>query len=150
VVAGGAHIAMGLGAGAVTALVATAPALLVEAVAGLALLGALASALATAVGSAAHRDAAVVCLVVSASGITVLGISAPFWGLVAGLALWAAGRRPPGSRGVAQGPNACRAMTSEGGAARPRRGSVGRWPPRPPRRRPGSARSCATGAGAGA
>jgi benzoate membrane transport protein len=133
VVAGGAHIAMGLGAGAVTALVATAPALLVEAVAGIALLGALASALSTAVGSAAHRDAAIVCLVVSASGITVLGISAPFWGLVAGLALWAAGRRAAGGPGAApevtrvassahseQGATSVAlAMTSEGGAGPP-------------------------------
>ncbi len=125
VVSGGGHIVMGLAAGAVTALIATAPVLLVEAVAGLALLGALASALATATGSAAHRDAAVVCLVVSASGITVLGISAPFWGLVAGLALWGAGRRLAGgtaTKGVstpppgAGTPLAATAMTSEGGA----------------------------------
>jgi benzoate membrane transport protein len=123
VVAGAAHVALGLGAGAATALIAMAPALLVEAVAGLALLGALASSLATAVGSAAHRDAAVVCLVGSASGVTVLGISAPFWGLVAGLALWAASRRAtPGherrSDPAMGGRNAPRApaMTSEGGA----------------------------------
>jgi benzoate membrane transport protein len=133
VAAGGAHIAIGLGAGAATALVATAPAILVEAVAGLALLGALASALATAVGSAAHRDAAVACLVVSASGVTVLGISAPFWGLVAGLALWVAGRRLAGGPGAdTQVPKVASrslgeheatlvapAMTSEGGAAAP-------------------------------
>ncbi|CAA9467479.1 MAG: Benzoate transport protein [uncultured Solirubrobacteraceae bacterium] len=130
VAAGAAHIAMGLGAGAATALVATAPALLVEAVAGLALLGALASALATAMGSAAHRDAAIACLAVSASGITVLGISAPFWGLVAGLALWAAGRRlagrpgaaPEGARGASSSLGEQKAtlvgsaMTSEGSA----------------------------------
>lgn len=128
VVAGGAHIAMGLGAGAVTALVAMAPALLVEAVAGLALLGALASALTAAVGSSEHRDAAVACLAVSASGITVVGISAPFWGLVAGLALWGAGRRLAGGAAAAsvppsppagRTPLAVPSMTSEGGAAPP-------------------------------
>jgi benzoate membrane transport protein len=32
------------------------------------------------------RDAAVITFVVSASGITALGISGPFWGLTAGLA----------------------------------------------------------------
>jgi benzoate membrane transport protein len=132
VVAGGGHIAMGLGAGAVTALVATAPALLVQAVAGLALLGALGSALTTAMGSAAHREAAIACLVVSASGITVLGISAPFWGLVAGLGLWAAGARlapgaaAPQAASVAPPPLSEQgatlvppAMTSEGRAAPP-------------------------------
>jgi benzoate membrane transport protein len=135
VVSGAAHIAMGLGAGAATALIATAPPLLVEAVAGLALLGALAAALTTAMGSAPHRDAAVVCLVVSASGVTLLGISAPFWGLLAGLALWVAGRpraappaRPPrpavGSRG--RRPPRPRAARRCGDAARGRLLTVGR------------------------
>ena len=81
------HVVLGLGAGVATALALAAPALLVEAVAGLALLGALAGALTAAVASGEHRDAAVVTFAVSASGIVALGISAPFWGLVAGLAL---------------------------------------------------------------
>jgi benzoate membrane transport protein len=58
----------------------------------------LGAGLVAAAGSAEHRDAAVVTLVVSASGIAPLGLSAPFWGLVAGLALLAAhgsGRRAP-------------------------------------------------------
>ena len=54
--------------------------------AGLALFGALAAALAAAMADAERRDAAIVTFIVSASGITVAGISAPFWGLVAGLA----------------------------------------------------------------
>lgn len=103
-------------------------ALLVEAVAGLALLGALGSSLATATASAAHRDAGVACRAISASGITALGISAPFWGLAAGLVLWAVGRRlaaragtsgpPPAPQGLAT-PLVAPAMTSEGGARRP-------------------------------
>ena len=35
---------------------------------------------------AERREAAIVTFVVSASGITAASISAPFWGLVAGLA----------------------------------------------------------------
>jgi benzoate membrane transport protein len=86
-VAGGAtYLVLGLTAGLAAALVAIAPPLLIEAVAGLALFGALAGALAAAMADAARRDAAVITFVVSASGITVGGISAPFWGLVAGLA----------------------------------------------------------------
>ena len=79
------YLVLGLTAGLAAALVAVAPPLLIEAVAGLALFGALAGALAAAMADAERRDAAIVTFVVSASGITVAGISAPFWGLVAGL-----------------------------------------------------------------
>jgi benzoate membrane transport protein len=84
--AGGAtYLGLGLAAGAATALVAIAPPLLIEAVAGLALFGALGGALAAAAADAERREAAIVTFVVSASSITAAGISAPFWGLVAGL-----------------------------------------------------------------
>ena len=71
---------------------AAAPSLLVDAVAGLALLGALAGALAAALAEPGPRDAAIVTFVVSASGITAAGISSSFWGLVAGLAFLGLGR----------------------------------------------------------
>ena len=79
------YVVMGLFAGLATALVASAPPVLISAVAGLALVGALMGALAAAMADPALRDAAVITLVVSASGITAFGISAPFWGLSAGL-----------------------------------------------------------------
>jgi benzoate membrane transport protein len=91
-VAGGGLIALGLCAGVATALVAASPTALVDTVAGLALVGALAGALASALADEARRDAAVVTLVVSASGITLASISASFWGLVAGIAFLALGR----------------------------------------------------------
>ena len=78
-------IVLGLGAGLATAVAIAAPEGLIEAVAGLALLGALTGALAVALADSPDRDAAVITLVVAASGITIAGISAPFWGLVAGL-----------------------------------------------------------------
>jgi benzoate membrane transport protein len=80
------YLVLGLAAGAATALVAIAPPLLIEAVAGLALFGALGAALTAAAADAERREAAIVTFVVSASSITAAGISAPFWGLVAGLA----------------------------------------------------------------
>ena len=97
-VAGGAtYLVLGPAAGVATALIATSPPLLVEAVAGLALLGALGGALGSALGTAPgppaatggadHREAALVTFLVTASQITALGLSAPFWGLLAGLAL---------------------------------------------------------------
>ncbi len=95
--AGAGLIVLGLGAGVATALVAASPAILVEAVAGLALVGALAGALTAALADPDRRDAAVVTFVVSASGITAASISASFWGLVAGLAVLALGRVRGGS-----------------------------------------------------
>ncbi len=87
VVAGAATVGLGLCAGAATALIAASPPLLIEAVAGLALLGALGGSLRAAMDADGElREAAVVTFVVSASGITALSISAAFWGLVAGLA----------------------------------------------------------------
>ena len=80
------YLLLGLGAAFVTALSAAASPLLVETVAGLALLGALGTSLATALSGERHREAAVVAFLVSASGQDVAGIGSPFWGLLAGLA----------------------------------------------------------------
>lgn len=91
-VAGVAYVLFGLGAGAATAFISAAPPVLIEAVAGLALLGAFGSALMAAVAAPADREAAVVTFLVSASGLTFLGIGGAFWGLVAGGAIMALGR----------------------------------------------------------
>ena len=88
-------IVLGLGAGLAAALASAAPAGLIEAIAGLALLGALTASLAVALADTPDRDAAVVTLIVAASAITVGGISAPFWGLAAGLGVrWLQRLRP--------------------------------------------------------
>lgn len=70
--------------GLTAAVVLTAPPLLIQAVAGLALLGALGGALAGAVKEEGERLPALVTFLVAASGLTVWGIGAAFWGLVAG------------------------------------------------------------------
>ncbi len=82
----------GLGAGAATGFLAASPPILIEAVAGLALLGAFGGALMAAVADPASREAAVICFLVTGSGVTLLGISGAFWGLVAGGAMLALGR----------------------------------------------------------
>jgi benzoate membrane transport protein len=82
-------VVLGLGAGLATALIGIAPPLLVQAVAGIALLPPLGAALAAATADDELRDAAVITLVVSASGITALGVSAAFFGLLAGLVVLA-------------------------------------------------------------
>lgn len=88
------YLLFGIGAAFVTALSAAASPMLVETVAGLALLGALGSSLATALAGERHREAAVVAFLVSASGQSVAGIGSPFWGLLAGLAFLGLRHRP--------------------------------------------------------
>jgi benzoate membrane transport protein len=88
-VAGAFYVVFGLLAGAALALVSLAPPLLLQAIAGLALLGTLAGALRQALDSEAEREAATVTFLLSASGVGFLGIGGPFWGLLAGGALLA-------------------------------------------------------------
>jgi benzoate membrane transport protein len=78
---------LGLGAGLATAMLVLSPPVLIEAVAGLALLGALAAALSSAVSDPHEREAAAVTFVVTAAGIGFLGVGAAFWGLLAGAAV---------------------------------------------------------------
>jgi benzoate membrane transport protein len=66
-------------------LLAAVPRALVMAVAGLALIAPLTSALVAAAGDAERRFPAMLTLAVTASGVTFAGIGAPFWGLAAGL-----------------------------------------------------------------
>ena len=84
VVAGIFYTLLGLAGGAVVALLAALPQELVATVAGLALLGSIAGGLAQALAEPRHRDAAVITFLVTLSGISVAGIGAAFWGVVAG------------------------------------------------------------------
>jgi len=91
---GVAAIVLGGISATVTALVVTGPAGLLAAAAGLALMGTLGSSAAGALGQAAGREAAVVTFLVAASGISVAGIGAAFWALLAGLLVrWVTVRR---------------------------------------------------------
>ncbi len=94
IAAGAFYLLLGLFGATVTALFAAFPAELVMAIAGLALLPTLGAGLADALGADGHRDAALVTFLVTASGISPAGIGAAFWGLVAGLGVMLAGRRP--------------------------------------------------------
>jgi benzoate membrane transport protein len=94
---GGAYIAFGLLAGAMTSFVAGSP-ILIEAVAGLALLGAFGSALSQALAKSEEREAALVTFLVAASGVSFFGVGGAFWGLLSGgavLALTRAGAAKP-------------------------------------------------------
>ncbi|MBI2255553.1 MAG: benzoate/H(+) symporter BenE family transporter [Proteobacteria bacterium] len=83
------YVIFGLCAGAATAFISAAPPVLIQAVAGLALLGALGSSLLGAVTDLKDREAAIITFIVTASGLTFFGISGAFWGLLAGGAIYA-------------------------------------------------------------
>lgn len=78
------YVIFGFAATFATVLIAASPPLLIQAVAGLALLGALGNSLLGAMQDPGDRDAAIVTFVVAASGLSFFGIGAAFWGLLAG------------------------------------------------------------------
>lgn len=82
--AGALYIVVGLPGGAVVGLIAAFPKELVLAVAGLALLGTIGSGLAAAMKDEGQREAALITFAVTASGLTLWGVGAAFWGVVAG------------------------------------------------------------------
>lgn len=69
----------------IAGLFAAFPHELVLAIAGLALLGTIASGLTSATGDERYREAAVISYFVVLSGISFVGIGSAFWGIVAGL-----------------------------------------------------------------
>ena len=99
-VAGGVtYVLLGLAAGVATAVVAAAPPILIIAVAGLALLGALTTSLVSAFEAPETRLTAAATLIVVASGVVVAGIGSAFWGLVVGaLVLFVTTWRPTRGR----------------------------------------------------
>ena len=97
VAAGATYLALGLSAGFAAAFVAASPPLLIESVAGLALLASLGGALQTALARDEERLPAMVTFVTAASGVTFFGVGSAFWGLLAGAALLGA-LRPAASR----------------------------------------------------
>ena len=83
--AGGSYLVLAAASAAFAALVLLAPVAVIPAVAGLALFAAFGSAIQQAIDDPGERLPAVITFLVAASGISVAGISAAFWALVAGL-----------------------------------------------------------------
>lgn len=84
VVCGAIYCVIGLFGAAVTGVLSAFPRELVVAIAGLALLGTIGAALATALKDDTHRESALITFLVTLSGVTIAGIGAAFWGVVAG------------------------------------------------------------------
>ncbi|WP_040942422.1 benzoate/H(+) symporter BenE family transporter [Xanthomonas campestris] len=84
VAAGVFYIVIGLFGATVAAVFAAFPRELVMAIAGIALLGTIGNSLAAALREEPEREAALITFLVTASGLTLGGIGASFWGLLAG------------------------------------------------------------------
>jgi benzoate membrane transport protein len=78
------YVLIGLFGATVGALFAAFPRELVVAIAGLALIGTIGNGLAAALSIERDREPALIAFLVTASGITLLGIGSAFWGLIAG------------------------------------------------------------------
>ena len=92
--AGAAYLGIASIAATLTALVAAAPARLLESVAGLALLTTFAASTSGALTEPSDRIPAVITLLLAASGVAIAGIGSAFWALIAGLSVrWVLGRR---------------------------------------------------------
>ena len=78
------YFIMGIFAATMTAIFAAFPQELVIALAGIALLGTIGNGLASALQHEHEREAALITFLVTASGVTLMGISSAFWGLIAG------------------------------------------------------------------
>ena len=75
----------GLFAGSIVMLFSLMPKELIAALAGLALLGAIATNISVAMGKESQRDAALITFLATASGMHFLGLSSVFWGICIGL-----------------------------------------------------------------
>ena len=89
------YMLTGIFGGAVALLLAAFPAEFIAAIAGLALLGTIASALQSAMQHEAHREAALITFLVTLSGVVLGGIGSAFWGTAAGLAALLIAQVPP-------------------------------------------------------
>ncbi len=78
------YIVIGLFGALITGLLTAFPRELVVAIAGLALLGAIANGLATALAHEGHREAALITFLVTLSGVVIAGVGSAFWGVAAG------------------------------------------------------------------
>lgn len=80
------YLLLGIAGATLMSLFAAFPAALIAALAGLALYGAISEALTRSLAEPTERDAGLFTFLVTASGVSFLGLSAAFWGLLFGLA----------------------------------------------------------------
>ena len=81
---GAIYLLTGVFGAAITGVLSSFPSELIAAIAGLALLGTIGNALATAVKDESHREASLITFLVTLSGLQIAGVGSAFWGVVAG------------------------------------------------------------------
>ncbi|KAA1181152.1 benzoate/H(+) symporter BenE family transporter [Photorhabdus heterorhabditis] len=79
------YLIAGLFGGSISMLFSALPIALIHTIAGLALLGTISGSLLQALQNEKQRDAAVITFLITASGVTLLGVGAAFWGLIGGV-----------------------------------------------------------------
>ncbi|BCW58465.1 benzoate membrane transport protein [Paenarthrobacter nicotinovorans] len=95
-VSGLAYLVLAAASAALVTLVAAAPSGLLEAVAGLALLGTLAASISSALAVAEERIPACITFLLAASGLSFAGVGAAFWALAGGILVrWMLKSREP-------------------------------------------------------
>lgn len=92
-VAGMAYVIIGLLAGVAGLFVTLVPQVMIEAVAGLALLGSFSAAIVAAFSDVNQREAAGVTFLFAASGLAFAGVGGAFWGLLAGACMYIVANR---------------------------------------------------------
>lgn len=88
IVSGIGYVALAFAAGAITRFASAAPPELITAIAGLALIPALVAAFKGAFANTQQLEAPALTFLLSASGMTLFGVSGAFWGLVLGAIVW--------------------------------------------------------------
>lgn len=78
------YLLAGVFGGSISSLLTALPLAFIHTLAGLALLSTIAGSLHQALSHERERDAAIVTFLVTASGLTAVGVGSAFWGLVAG------------------------------------------------------------------
>jgi benzoate membrane transport protein len=81
---GAIYVLIGLFGATIIGLLTAFPKELVAAIAGLALLGTIGSALAVSLRDESNREAATITFLVTLSGVVIAGVGSAFWGVVAG------------------------------------------------------------------
>lgn len=84
VAAGGFYLLAGVFGAVIGMLFSALPAALIHTIAGLALLGTIAGSLQRALQDERQRDAALIAFLITASGVTLLGVGSAFWGIIGG------------------------------------------------------------------
>ncbi len=90
VFAGIAYLGWGLIAGVMGLFIVLVPSVLVEAIAGLALLGSFSNALAAALADTRQREASAITFLFAGSGLAFMGVGGAFWGLLVGAMMYMA------------------------------------------------------------